>query len=484
MIARHLRLTNNVALLVASTTLSKLSVLIVGVIMARSLGAQDFGLYAFAIAFAYLLELVPRFGFPSLVSRDVARDPSRGGEYLGTIILLKCGLSAVALAAAVVAVLLPELSATRRIVMSLALATMLADSFFELFASFYRAAQVMEYEARLQIALAAYHTAIGVTLFGLGFGLVPFLVARLLGHAVAAALAYRLVSRRLTRPVFELTPARLVATLRRAAPLAAIGLFVTIYVRIDVILLSLIAGDVSTGLYAAAQRVIGVFSFLPAAIAAATLPALSAPEHTKESMTRDVEQMVKYLFILSLPLAIGFGLQADVVVALLYGEAYRDAAPALAILAWTLVMTFVNHGLSTTLVALQRERTVTAIVAGGALFNVLANVAAVPLWQHVGASATTLATELLIAMLGLRAVRRRLSTVQIVPMLTRPLLAGLIMAAIIRAGAHHDPLWVVPLAFAGYLGVLLAVGGMPRSGLVVPLRSMLTVLWAGKGDAP
>jgi hypothetical protein len=65
-LVRHALVTKNIALLVASTTLGKLSALVITAVMARALGAVTFGLYSFALALANFLSLIPSYGFNPL----------------------------------------------------------------------------------------------------------------------------------------------------------------------------------------------------------------------------------------------------------------------------------------------------------------------------------------------------------------------------------------------------------------------------------
>jgi O-antigen/teichoic acid export membrane protein len=244
-------------------------------------------------------------------------------------------------------------------------------------------------------------------------------------------------------------------------------------VRIDVIMLSFLRGDVVTGWYSAAQRPIGMLAFVPAAFVGAVLPVISDSRLTPESIRRHYEETVKYLMILALPLAVGMSHLAPVLVEILYGPAYGAASPALAILAWTLIVTFLNHASSTCLIALGQERRFMAIAACGAAFNVATNVVLIPWLGHVGASLTTLATELLIAVLGYRGVRRRLGDVSLLSTAARPALAALVMGVFLAASPWQNLPLQVALGGVSYITTLIAVGVIRRQELTLPIRVAL-----------
>jgi O-antigen/teichoic acid export membrane protein len=470
---RHIVVTKNVVLLVASTTIAKLSAMAVAVVMARLLGVEHFGLYAFALAMANLLSLMPSFGFNPLVTRDVAKDGSQAGQILGDILLLKVAFSALTLLVVAGTFALTSFDPTRQTVIVLAVGIMLVESFLNFFSSFYRAYQVLEYEAVVEIASALFHTAVGLLVLYLGYGLIPFLLWRLIGFVGGTAVAYWLLAAKLVRPVFSPRLSALKEIFRRALPLAIVSLFVATYVRIDMVLLSLIRGDLATGWYSAAQRPVGIFAFLPAAFVGAILPAMSRLGHTTPDLTQYCEQTIKYLLILALPLAIGLGLLADRAVVLLYGQAYAPAIPALQVLAWTLVVTFVNHGLSTTLMAMGQEKRFMAITGWGAAFNLVTNLAFIPLLGHVGASLTTLASELFVLSLGVRQVRHSLQHLRLLRVVYKPILSGIALSGVIIGIRMHSLVILVCIGAVCYVGTLLLFGALRRQDLTLPIRSVL-----------
>ena len=63
------------------------------VLLARHLGADVFGLWAFSFAFVSLFAVLADFGFSTLAVRDLARDTSVAGKYLGNVLALKAVLA-------------------------------------------------------------------------------------------------------------------------------------------------------------------------------------------------------------------------------------------------------------------------------------------------------------------------------------------------------------------------------------------------------
>src|SRR5581483_4475415 len=89
----------NTAFILAARTASKLVSLVVVVVLANALGADGYGRYTTLIAFSALVSVLADFGFNPLYTREAARNPERLGDFLGTLLILKVALSAVALVA-------------------------------------------------------------------------------------------------------------------------------------------------------------------------------------------------------------------------------------------------------------------------------------------------------------------------------------------------------------------------------------------------
>jgi len=65
------------------------------VMVARFLGAKELGLYAFSLAVATFVALPTKFGFETIIQREVGRDPINTQRYFWGIITVHLLLSAI-----------------------------------------------------------------------------------------------------------------------------------------------------------------------------------------------------------------------------------------------------------------------------------------------------------------------------------------------------------------------------------------------------
>ena len=237
-----------------------------------------------------------------------------------------------------------------------------------------------------------------------GGGLVPLAIVFTLAAFVTTALQLLLGlraggvkllgSRHLWRPLA-----------RVGLPLAAAGMLVLAYARIDQILVLEVVGAREAGLYGAVYRILEQAHFLPLTVSMTLLPLLSAAYPADPARVRELAQTTAdYLAVVSLP-ALGVALAAaEPLIELLFGSAFVEAAPALPVLMGAFVLICFGYLSGNLIVVLGLQRRFVGYALLGLVVNVGLNLALLPRYGFMAAAWATLATELLVVGLAWRAV--------------------------------------------------------------------------------
>lgn len=430
-----MRVYGNAALLLATQVVAKVLGALLTIVAARKLGVQDYGLYAFALSLGYILSLVVDFGFPQLITREIARHAERTAEILGHVFVLEAVFTVMALVALVGILAGLGYPVERARIASIAAATMLLNGMLNVVVAFFRAYQRMELEAAARLCLSFVNVGLSLGVLFAGYGVLELAIVQLAAFVLAVAFAVVLVARVLARPSFMIRRATLLGLLTAALPLALSNVFVFVYDGTGVLILSLLRGDTATGLYAGAMNFIRVFGILPASIVAALLPAMGQAWRTShEAWNLLYVRSLKWLLLVALPFAVGLFLLSHEAVVLVLGTEYVAAAPILQWAAWLIMIVFVNHGLTNALLSMDRERAFLGIVSVAMAFNVAANFFLVHVWEARGVVVASLLTEGLVFVLQwrvLRPVLRDAGVQGVLPRLAvKPLLsAGLLALA-------------------------------------------------------
>lgn len=175
----------------------------------------------------------------------------------------------------------------------------------------------------------------------------------LIGNIVTALLAWWICSASLPR--FSLFPfSDFLPLLSLTLPFAALATLGIISQRLGVLSVSILAGDVATGLFSSATRIVDGMKLGHFAVLGALLPALS-----RKALNSKHDSCTAFLGLLgiSVILACGTMLFANPILNFLFGEKYIAAVDLLIILSWTLVPYTVSAFISVDLVARGLEYT-------------------------------------------------------------------------------------------------------------------------------
>jgi O-antigen/teichoic acid export membrane protein len=172
--------------------------------------------------------------------------------------------------------------------------------------------------------------------------------------------------------------------------------FSTLYMYIDVIMLSKMRSTAEVGIYSAATSIVIALIFIPLMYGNSIYPVLSRFYITsKESLRLVYEKSFKYMLIIGLPAAAGIYILSDKIILLLYGKAYIESAIALSILSGYLFLKFLNPVSGFTLMAINKQRSRLFSQGLSALINIILNLIFIPIYGFVGAAIATLLTEII-----------------------------------------------------------------------------------------
>jgi O-antigen/teichoic acid export membrane protein len=184
--------------------------------------------------------------------------------------------------------------------------------------------------------------------------------------------------------------------LKEAWPFALSGIFVAIYFWVDSIMLSYMKGNEVVGIYNAAYKLVYVLLFIPSIYFTTIYPVLSRMHlKSRDGLKFMYEQSLKYFTIIGVFVGITTMLFARDIVFLIYGTGYEASIPALKILIWAIVFSFLAHATLYTLNSTNKQMIYTKITGVGAILNFVLNIFAIQELSYIGASLTTVITEAL-----------------------------------------------------------------------------------------
>lgn len=395
------RLRDNTRALLIGNGSSALLAFALSALIGRTLGETGLGIYAASLAWVLPLSLLAECGFGTLITRDVAADLSRAPAYLRATTLARLPLSLGLMTLLWLAA--PRLSDEAAIVTGLRLSAPLiaVQPFFGAFSALFRAHQRMWPVAWLNLGMLSAQVGLTALALALGGDIVGVLTLNTLSSGAQLLAAWLWYRRHFHQPE-EATPIDLRDLLRGAWPFAVAALLAALHLRLNVILLENLSGLAQVGLYAAAMRFIEAGRMLPQAFFDALFPTLTALADDERAFQRLFRRA---LLAVSLFAVFAFGgawLLGDVVVRLVYGDAFGEAVGVLQIGALSLWPLLTKNALILRHFAHERERFVNQVTLATLLLRLLLGWALIPTTGALGAAWVSLLTETLAFMLLFR----------------------------------------------------------------------------------
>ncbi len=438
-------------------------------LLARYLGPVDLGKYYFAISFTTIFAIFIDLGFANVLTREVAKDQSRSARWLGNVLTLKVPLSLLAVAAVFVFINILDYDSLTRTLVYVSCISMVLDSFTSTFFSVVRGFHNLKYESIASIIFQLIVLSCGYGALLLGGGLVPAIGALALASVYNFIYSWAIVKKKIKIAVQFFYDKLLIKEIIRISwPFATYAIFQRLYLYLDSVLLSILAGDEQVGLYQVAFKIIFALQFLPLAFTASLYPAMSTYwQSNRQQLTVSFSRAMNYLIIISLPIIVGAVVLADKIV-LLFKAGFGGAVLPLQIAIVALFFIFINFPIGSLLNACDRQRRNTFNMAIVTVVSVLINILLIPQWQAIGASITVLISNCLMFILGLIWVKKiiKYSIKENVKIFGKALLASVLMGIIIFTGKAY--LNILLLTFLGgliYFSFLFFLNGFSREDI-------------------
>ena len=398
---------SHAVLLTGAQLVRVVSRLLFVLVVARAVGPEQFGVYTLLLAVVEITAVISGVGYGDYLIRETAIDQRLGwgvGEQL-TWLRIAYAIPLAGTAAGILWLFgYPRLVLIATAWMSL---TLVPRSLTEAIQGVLRGiGNNWEYLA-LDLVLG-FVLVLGASVLLVRGGGISVVIASELAAAMAAGLlAFGLNLRFRTKQRIRLKWSALV----KKSIVFNIYPFVTsLYDRVDVLLLSKLAGNYATGVYGAAYRPLGAVQLLPYGILYSLLPALSRGDWSgaeRERLERAMGLLLSVAFLIVLTTMIF----ADTFVPLSLGARFADAAGALKILIWAVIVRYLNYALTIGLLAAKRERVFIISSSVCLAVNFIGNLIFIPMFAWRAAAVLTIVTELVVLTLNLYWLHRATGTI-------------------------------------------------------------------------
>jgi PST family polysaccharide transporter len=365
--------------------------LIVGVWIARYLGPEQYGLWNFAIALTAIFSAFATLGLDGIVIRELVKNPEKQNALLGGAFILKLVGGLVAILFSLIAILIMHNGETLTVWLVAISAFGFVFQSVNVIDFYFQAKVQSKYTVISANAAFVLLTIVKIYLLLISAPLIAFAWAGLCEMALSAIfllLAYQVNHQNMRD--WQIDGQVMRQLLKDSGPLMLAGLAVMLYMRVDVVMLQQMVGEHEVGIYAAATRLSEIWYFLPMIIVGSLSPTIIRA-HSLDA-TEYISKLRKLYFImawLAIGISLPISLLSGLIVNILFGSEFSDAAPVLAIHLWASLAVFLGVASSQFLLVEQLQKISFYRTLIGLVCNVVLNLLLIP---EMGAKGAAIAT--------------------------------------------------------------------------------------------
>ena len=382
---------NNIIWLFTQRGISIFLSLSIGVLVARYLKPEQFGILSYALALITIFQPLSNLGLSSIITRELVANDRESGQILGTAFVVRLcgGISSFLVLIGIVLFFPFENSQLKLCIAILSLGNLfqpfgVIDFWFQsqVLSKYVVISQSLVLVVGASLKLALLSIQAPLTLFIIVFGFEGIL------NSISLIFPYYIKEKSFTNWNFDFLYGK--RLLSQSWPLILSGFGSIIYLKIDQIMLGNMSTKEVLGNYAIATRLSETWYFIPTAIVSSVFPSLlkSKLEGIK-IYHQKLQRLYDNLALLAIFIAIPTTFFSTPLVVMLYGNSYRSAGIILSIHIWAGVFIFMRAALSKWLIA--EDLLIFSLITHslGAIVNVLLNLLLIPNYDGLGAAIAT-----------------------------------------------------------------------------------------------
>lgn len=364
--------------------------MIVSIMLARYLGRGNNGIINGGAAYIYFFSAIATLGLDQFIVKELHQFPDNRDQILGTSFWMKimAGLCCVPIIYTVYLIYPAKGTPYSYILIFSTIGIIQA---FTVIDAYFQSQVQSKYIMQVQIVGNLISAFIKLLLIYTKQPLIYFIYAYAFDFLLIS-IGYYFTYQRKQRSIFKwsFNYALAAKLLKYSWPLIISGIMVSLYMKIDAIMLQNMAGVKEAGAYATVAQFSEAWNFIPAVIVTSLFPAiLNAKRDDATRYKKRIQHLYDLMVYLSLPVAIVITFASPLIYKLLTPE-YAYAAPTLSVHIWSGVFVFLGAASSQYLIA-ENFNNLTFIRTGfGAIVNIVLNLLLIPHMGMMGAAIATL----------------------------------------------------------------------------------------------
>lgn len=418
------------------------------ILIARYLGAEEFGAFAFIRGIGMVITPIIGYGGNMVLMRELSIHKGRAPTLLSSSLILQTLLSfIVLLTTTVVFAVLSETKTEFVICIYLVIIAQTLLTYYRAVSLVFLANEKVIYDAGISIVIRIVNLLFYIVVIFINLNMIGFFSALILANLTGFLVAGFFLARNFFIPRFTVNTQTILFLFKESWTLIISNVIVHGYMNVGLFLLKAFSSLTQISFYQIPQRLIEPLKMIPRAIVMSVMPAFSllgSAEETRRELLSLYNKMLKYMMVCLLPVCVGAVIYAGPTISLLFGEEFLGSTIPFQINIWTLIAFFVITMSENVLTVLNKQRVLA--VSNGFCFLVVSVLCVflIPDYAAVGASVAMTGGIYCLLFLDCYFISRYLGRTKLFSTALRPVISGVIM-------------WIFMSSFSDYMHIVLLI---------------------------
>jgi len=365
-------------------------------------GAGQYGFYVSLFNFSLIFNILTDFGLTNFNTKNIAQNQHLVNKHISRLIWLKIFLAFIYTVVGLLAALLIGYSVLQIKFLIFLILNQVIASFLLYLRSNLSGLHLFKTDSLLSItdkSLMIIICGVLILKHPVDFKIEWLVYAQTAAYLISTLIAFVLVIRETGFLKICYDYYFILSILKQTAPFALLILLMTVYTRVDFVMLErmLENGNFYSGIYAQAYRIVDAFSMFAYLFAALLLPIFSKMIKDKENIEQMVKKSATILLIPVLVIVVQIIFFSSEIMSLLYLEHTEQSYLILDILIAGFMGIATIYIFGTLLTANGNLKYLIIISAFGVGFNIVLNYLLIPKYNYIGAAFSSMLTQLAMA---------------------------------------------------------------------------------------
>ena len=385
----------------AEKVIRLLIALSVGVWVTRYLGPNEFGILSYAQSFVGIFAALSSLGLNDIIIRELVKSQDDHNVIMGSSFGLQTlGSTVIMVIIAISIYVNNDEPLTNKIIVILGLLTFINS--FTIISSYFHSVVKSKYFALTGLVGVIISALIKIYLIVFEYSLIYFvytLAFDVVFLAVGQIWYYKKMGHSLFTWRFSWSVSRVL--LKDAWPLILSGIIVSIYMKIDQVMIKEFLGNSEVGIYSAAVRLSEAWYFIPTIICSSLFPAIINAKLKDDNLYMDrLQRLYNLMVVLGVVIILPVLLFSSWMIQILYGSEFIESAMVLNIHILGSVFVFLGVANQKWFISENIQAYNIICLGMGMMANILLNIAMIPTYGIIGAAYATLISQFIASVLA------------------------------------------------------------------------------------